>query len=227
MNPRPSIFGLLSAGVLASAASAQTNVLSTQLYAWQENCGWLNWRDANAGAQGARLWASFLSGYVWGENIGWINLGNIPAGGATSYANADATNFGINVGPTGALSGFAWGENVGWINFSGGALASPAQPARLDQATNRLRGYAWGENIGWVNLDASTAGQFVQFTGACYANCDNSSNAPVLSAADFVCFLTKFRAGDAYANCDGSTTAPTLSAGDFVCFLSRFRAGCP
>ncbi len=62
---------------------------------------------------------------------------------------------------------------------------------------------------------------------ACYANCDGSTSAPVLSAADFVCFLAKFRAGDSYANCDGSTSAPVLSAADFVCFLARFRAGCP
>ena len=30
-----------------------------------------------------------------------------------------------------------------------------------------------------------------------------------------------------YANCDGSTGAPLLSAADFVCFLAKFRAGCP
>jgi len=62
---------------------------------------------------------------------------------------------------------------------------------------------------------------------ACYANCDGSTGSPALTAGDFVCFLTKFRAGDAYANCDGSTGSPALTAGDFVCFLSKFRAGCP
>jgi hypothetical protein len=64
-------------------------------------------------------------------------------------------------------------------------------------------------------------------TNLCYANCDGSTASPVLSAADFVCFLGKFRSGDAYANCDGSTTSPVLSAADFVCFLNKFRAGCP
>jgi hypothetical protein len=62
---------------------------------------------------------------------------------------------------------------------------------------------------------------------ACYANCDGSTASPVLSAADFVCFLNRFRANDPYANCDGSTVAPVLSAADFVCFLNRFRGGCP
>jgi hypothetical protein len=60
----------------------------------------------------------------------------------------------------------------------------------------------------------------------CYANCDGSTGSPALSAADFVCYLGKFRANSAYANCDGSTSSPTLTAADFVCFLASFRAGC-
>jgi hypothetical protein len=30
-----------------------------------------------------------------------------------------------------------------------------------------------------------------------------------------------------YANCDGSTDSPVLTASDFTCFLAKFRAGCP
>jgi hypothetical protein len=60
----------------------------------------------------------------------------------------------------------------------------------------------------------------------CYANCDGSTTSPTLGAADFVCFLGKFRSGDGYANCDGSTSAPILGVADFVCFLDRFREGC-
>jgi len=62
---------------------------------------------------------------------------------------------------------------------------------------------------------------------ACYANCDGSVVPPVLNVADFVCFQTKFAAGDLDANCDGSTAPPVLNIGDFVCFLARFGAGCP
>jgi hypothetical protein len=61
----------------------------------------------------------------------------------------------------------------------------------------------------------------------CYANCDGNTSPPLLTAGDFVCFLGKFRAGNAYANCDGSTSAPVLGAADFVCYLNKFRAGCP
>jgi hypothetical protein len=61
---------------------------------------------------------------------------------------------------------------------------------------------------------------------ACYANCDNSTTAPVLNVADFSCFLNAFAAGSSYANCDNSTTAPVLNVADFSCFLNRFAAGC-
>jgi outer membrane protein assembly factor BamB len=64
-------------------------------------------------------------------------------------------------------------------------------------------------------------------TGACYANCDESTAEPVLNVADFTCFLQKFAAGDTYANCDQSTTAPVLNVGDFTCFLQSFATGCP
>jgi hypothetical protein len=61
----------------------------------------------------------------------------------------------------------------------------------------------------------------------CYANCDCSNTPPVLNVNDFICFQSRFAAGDAYANCDGSTTAPVLNVNDFVCFQGRFAAGCP
>jgi glucose/arabinose dehydrogenase/PKD repeat protein len=61
----------------------------------------------------------------------------------------------------------------------------------------------------------------------CYANCDESTQSPVLTANDFACFLIRYTAGAPYANCDGSTSAPILSANDFVCFLNAYAAGCP
>ena len=60
----------------------------------------------------------------------------------------------------------------------------------------------------------------------CYANCDGSSGAPVLTANDFQCFLNAYAAGLGYANCDGSTGTPTLTANDFQCFLNKYAAGC-
>jgi hypothetical protein len=60
----------------------------------------------------------------------------------------------------------------------------------------------------------------------CYANCDESSAAPILNANDFQCFLNRYAAGESYANCDGSTGNPVLNANDFQCFLNAFAIGC-
>jgi hypothetical protein len=61
----------------------------------------------------------------------------------------------------------------------------------------------------------------------CYANCDESTDPPVLNVADFGCFLGRYAANDPYANCDGSTEPPVLNVADFGCFLSKYAAGCP
>jgi hypothetical protein len=64
-------------------------------------------------------------------------------------------------------------------------------------------------------------------TAPCYANCDNSTTAPILNVNDFICFQTQFAAGTSYANCDNSTTPPVLNVNDFICFQTQFAAGCP
>jgi len=61
----------------------------------------------------------------------------------------------------------------------------------------------------------------------CYANCDQSTNTPILNVNDYVCFNNRFAAGDSYANCDQSTNVPLLNVNDYVCFNNRFAAGCP
>jgi hypothetical protein len=60
----------------------------------------------------------------------------------------------------------------------------------------------------------------------CYANCDNSTVAPILNVQDFSCFLNRFASGDSWANCDNSTIPPILNIGDFSCFLNAVAAGC-
>jgi hypothetical protein len=67
----------------------------------------------------------------------------------------------------------------------------------------------------------------VVLTSVCYANCDASTNAPVLNVADFTCFLQRYAAGDSYANCDASTNPPVLNVADFTCFLQGYASGCP
>jgi hypothetical protein len=60
----------------------------------------------------------------------------------------------------------------------------------------------------------------------CYANCDSSTQSPVLNVQDFNCFLQRYAASDPYANCDGSTVSPTLNVLDFTCFLQKYTTGC-
>jgi hypothetical protein len=86
-------------------------------------------------------------------------------------------------------------------------------------------------NAGWITAYGASGSGFAAAilkpaAPVCYANCDQSSAAPVLNANDFQCFLNQFAAGEASANCDQSTTAPTLNANDFQCFLNAFAAGC-
>lgn len=137
----------------AAALSLGISIDPVHKHAWGENIGWLNWRDANATAQGVVHHGTHLSGYIWAENVGYIHLGS----GAGPYANTDHTNYGVNIAPDGVLSGLAWGENIGWINFgTAPTLAAFNQHARFDQIAGRFRGYAWGENVGWINLDDPT-----------------------------------------------------------------------
>ncbi len=216
---------LISAAVfvaIAAPALAQSNTSESNRFSWNENYGWMNWRGANSSLQGVRHNGRFLSGFIWANSIGWINTGNGVTPPATQYiarSSQTGQNFGVNIdSTTNALSGFAWSEIVGWINFGSGP-----SPSRID-SSGRLNGYAYSENAGWINLAVAAAGQFVAL---CYANCDGSETAPVLTANDFQCFLNAFATGNPYANCDTSIVTPVLTANDFQCFLNAYAAWCP
>lgn len=238
------MLAVVAAGLCGSVAMGQSNIDETNKFAWGENIGWLNFRDAGspAGNQGAVVGPRFLSGFVWSENCGWINLGDGTPTNGLSYANPTSgtvvgvPDFGVNRDPsTGNLSGFAWGENIGWINFGGGALATPAQPARVDAAARRLRGYAWGENVGWINLDVSAAGQFVAIDiqcGAADIGSEGGAEGPdgVLDNNDFIVFINYFFSQDPRADFGsegGSVGADTLfDNNDFIVFIQAFFGGC-
>jgi hypothetical protein len=225
-----------------SSTFGQSSVDPADKYAWSENIGWTNWRDAGTpgGATGALVHASFLSGLVWAENAGWLNLGAGSPFNGIHYANATDADFGVNLDPdTGELFGLAWGENVGWINFDGGALASPANPARLVVAgqTCRLAGFAWGENVGWVNLDDAT--HFVAVPDACGTACalaaDLDGDGDV-DQADLGILLAAFGScpGDAnYAAAAGTIDSagapggdPCVNQADLGVLLAEFGLTC-
>ncbi len=223
MNPTPPSRLTLALGLLALAAPAfaQSNIDSTNKFAWSENCGWTNWRDANATAQGVLVNPAHLQGFVWGENVGWINTG----GGGAPYANTNNTNFGVNIAVGGFLNGFAWGENIGWINFNTQPQVG-AQGARYDAMAGRFRGYAWGENIGWINLDDAT--HFVSSVPTCcLGNADKVSGQ--VTFADITSVLANFNGA---ANPNGSTAGDADCNGvivfaDVTAVLANFLNACP
>jgi uncharacterized membrane protein len=89
----------------------------------------------------------------------------------------------------------------------------------------------WGVHAGtW----ASWLARLPQLA-SCYANCDNSTQPPILNVEDFTCFINAFAMGQSlppaqqvghYSNCDGSTISPVLNVEDFTCFINAFATGC-
>lgn len=132
----------LVAAASVSPALGQGELAPGEQLAWSENAGWLNLAPAHGAA--VQVLPDHLVGFVWGENVGWISLG---AAGGGPYANAGATDWGVNRAPDGKLSGFAWSETVGWIAF-----ASPHGEVTLDAGSGRFDGFGWSENAGWISF---------------------------------------------------------------------------
>lgn len=228
-------------GLLATASPlfAQSNIDGTvpNKQGWSENTGWTNWRDANSTSQGVLVSSFVMSGFIWGENIGWINVGDGTPTVAPYYANANGTDFGVNIDADGDLHGYAWGENIGWINFDGGASATPPQPARVECANPpgellaRLTGYVWGENVGWINLSTLTASKYVSVDTAttpkrCDMNHDGINNGADIQL--FVDYVLGTAAPSWRDVCSGDVESPrdhTLDvddvAGFVICILSK------
>ena len=136
------VLALLSMCQISSAASMDP----LAKWAWSTNAGWINFNPTIGG--NVAVYGDHLEGYIWAENVGWIRLGTHTGGSPHTYANTDATNYGVNRDHSGRLSGYGWGANVGWINFNptfGGGVT-------IDPQTGAFAGYAWGENVGWIKL---------------------------------------------------------------------------
>ena len=125
-----------------------SNIDSVDKWAWGTNAGWINFSPTHADVN---VWVDHLEGYIYGENSGWIRLGTYTDGGAHTYTNDAAGNYGVNNNGSGTLSGLAWSTNAGWIDFN------PAHGGvSINQTTGDFSGYAWSENIGWIKF-AGTA----------------------------------------------------------------------
>jgi plastocyanin len=87
--------------------------------------------------------------------------------------------------------------------------------------------YCFPHGFDLGNGTAAGMAGIITVRAGCSANCDGSTTPPILNAADFVCFMDRFAAGDSRANCDGTPFPPLLNVNDFACFLNAFAAGCP
>jgi hypothetical protein len=201
---RTILIATLTLLALPPVSLAQSNIDPVLKYAWGENIGWTNWRDAEGGGRGVNVndAAGFLSGYIWGENVGWIHTGD----GSGPYTNLDGADFGVNIGAGGVLDGYAWAENVGWINFGTEPFIG-GQGARYDATLARFTGYAWGENIGWINLD--DASSFVAVSD-CPADLTGSG---AVDAADLAALIASWgQPGPADLDNSGAVGASDLAA---------------
>ena len=220
--------------VAGAPALARSDIDPAHKNAWSENIGWTNWHDAGSppGVQGVQVNATFLSGMIWAENVGWINLGDGSPGDGIEYANMDGTDFGVNRDQaTGELFGLAWGENIGWINFAGGALATPSNPARIENTGGvcRLAGFFWGENIGWINLNDAT--HFVAVFGGCESPCDLAADLDHdddVDLQDLALLLAHFGTSSGATFEDGDTDGDgDVDLQDLANLLSLFGTTCP
>jgi len=126
------------------------NIDPLDKWAWSTNAGWIDFNPICDRCDGVTVYPDHLEGHAWGENIGWIRLGTHTGGGAYTYSNTSASDYGVNRDNSGNLSGYAWSTNVGWIAFDtelGGVV--------IDPATGSVDGYAWAENVGWIHFKNS------------------------------------------------------------------------
>jgi len=92
-----------------------------------------------------------------------------------------------------------WNGNSSTVGFQTSATDGTAVPGLNGNNNNTAGGPLANNSV------CSIAAPVI-----CYANCDNSTTAPVLNVSDFSCFLTKYAAGDTYAFRVLSTLAQSL-----------------
>ncbi len=142
--------GLLLASAAFSiwSAAAESNIDPAHAVSSSDYLGEINWRVS--AEVGAVINQYFCSGSILSESVGWITLSSGAPANSISFQNKSASDFGVNVSPSGNLSGFAYGANIGWISFS------PAGSPRVDWSTGKFSGSAWAANAGWISLASTT-----------------------------------------------------------------------
>lgn len=233
----------VNGSVICGTLSAETQ---TSAFRWSPEAGMAVletlpgglFSSAAAISEDGSVIAGFSQSALGGRAVRWVagqieDLGTPEgASGASAVSiSGDGRTIGGFAFPSTGLSEQAtlWRDGFGSVNLNSYlvGLGVDLSGWHLSEVTGISRD---GSSVVGTGLKNSVPRSFVirglQYGPWCYPNCDASTGSPALTPADFSCFLSRYREGDAYANCDGSTGASTLSPADFACFLARYRAGC-
>jgi len=134
---------------MTSRVGAAVTISATNRYAYAANVGWVDWHGD--GTSGVVVAEFVCAGFMYSANCGWIAMGAGAPTNGVRYGNLATNDYGVNVGPDGALRGYAYGANVGWIAFE-----SNGNP-RVDYGSGCLSGYVYGANVGWISLSNAFA----------------------------------------------------------------------
>jgi hypothetical protein len=124
------------------------------------------------------------------------------------------------------------GGNLIFTTFGGiiQRISDVRNPAAMTDNSSVVIG-GFGSSISFSGVDVAIGGG----QPPCYANCDQSTTAPILNVDDFTCFINQYAAAQSlppaqqvthYANCDGSTVLPALNVDDFTCYINQYAQGC-
>ncbi len=174
----------------------------------------------------------YFYGYVYSPVTGVRILPLPPEGYQRAFKPTTINNAGLIAGeintPLATTHACLYDDQHGFRDLNDPSVVAGIPPGFILQHPTRINSNGWivgqGTGGGWYVASFLLRPRTLN---ACYANCDNSTTSPLLTANDFQCFLNKFAAGDAGANCDQSTALPMLNANDFQCFMNQFATGCP
>jgi hypothetical protein len=228
LMPDPNMFASTN-GVISSASfTAFSNVALPAAAAGRAFFPFWDDLFADATQNGAVLHEARTENGINVHIVQWNNVRTF-AGGST----APTSTFQVKIFESGPVLAQYIFDTMNYVgaNANGGSATIGYQAS--GQAGNNIQ-YSLNQPVifgGTVLSIISSGGG-----GACYANCDGSTVAPVLNVDDFTCFINEYAQAQTlpheqqvthYANCDGSTIAPALNVDDFTCFINRYAQGCP
>jgi hypothetical protein len=127
------------------SATAQSTISTTNKSSYGANIGWMDWR-ANS-TNGVVVSTYVCAGWLYSANVGWIHVGGGAPANGMQYQNNSATDYGVNLSPSGKLRGYAYGANIGWLNFEN--LGDP----HINLLNGKFGGSVYSANCGWISLN--------------------------------------------------------------------------